>query len=66
MVIEWLRVKYKVWVSVDPCDKSNYIYTIYCIGPHDEGFMDNEFVESENPYKAYSKALDWIKNNIEF
>jgi len=57
-VVEWLRVNYNIWISVDYSEDDNYF--IYGIRTKSKDYFDDGF---NSPQKAYSAAFDYIKDN---
>jgi len=64
-VVEWLRLKYGIWISVDMVydeGKAMYWYSIREQKENDTAICSND--EYDSPQEAYSAAFDYILKQI--
>ena len=61
-VIEWLRINYRIWISISPSISNQFEYIIYSM---DSIISSGKYSSNYNsPQEAYSAAFDYILHNI--
>tara|TARA_R110000868_G_scaffold400365_1_gene674689 strand:+ start:302 stop:718 length:417 start_codon:yes stop_codon:yes gene_type:complete len=68
-VIEWLRIKHGIWVSINPCIKQDiflkdkWYFSIHKLDTIEPNTFPN-YTNYNTPQEAYSAAFDYVLNNL--
>lgn len=62
-VIEWLRVKYGIWISINTNSSVNS-FGYYITTKEHNHYIDCDYAGYSSPQEAYSAAIDYVLENL--